>query len=140
MNFHAEVMCCALCGKPPENNGDGIECDTMACPMGWVARMTKGPWNRLQSGILAKTRRRDKGSDMRDRTTKSIPPWYALQLLAGGGCERLTAGACGDGPQYEADAPYGADRWCDACIAQAGVNWRTSEQTAPAEARPRDEA
>jgi hypothetical protein len=78
----------------------------------------------------------DEEEGMSDRTIKSIPPWYALQLIAGDGCERLSRGACGDDAQYEPDAPYGADRWCDACIAQAGVNWRGEEQIALAKGTP----
>ncbi len=44
----------------------------------------------------------------------------ALTLIAGEQCSTFTSGDCaGDG--RTPDAEYGADRWCDACIARAGL-------------------
>lgn len=55
---------------------------------------------------------------MRDQKTK------ALQLIAEGGCERVTrSGWCGDGVEdWSPYAEYLDDRWCNSCIAQAGLD------------------
>lgn len=45
----------------------------------------------------------------------------ALRLI-GGSCERFTRGRCSDEPNLSPYAQYGADRWCDACIACAGLD------------------
>lgn len=37
-------------------------------------------------------------------------------------CERLTQGSCISDPGLTVNAPYGADQWCDACIAHAALN------------------
>ncbi len=44
----------------------------------------------------------------------------ALRLI-GGDCERLTRGRCPDEPNWSPYAAYTADRWCDPCIARAGL-------------------
>lgn len=43
----------------------------------------------------------------------------ALKAIAGDKCMRLTSGNCWT--DYERDAEYLADRWCDACIAADGL-------------------
>jgi hypothetical protein len=44
----------------------------------------------------------------------------ALRLI-GGDCERFTQGLCSDEPKYSPYCEYTADRWCDPCIARAGL-------------------
>ncbi len=44
----------------------------------------------------------------------------ALRLI-GGDCERFTRGLCSDEPHLSPYAQYGAARWCDPCIARAGL-------------------
>ncbi len=44
----------------------------------------------------------------------------ALRLI-GGDCERLTRGLCPDEPNWSPYCEYTADRWCDPCIARAGL-------------------
>jgi hypothetical protein len=42
----------------------------------------------------------------------------ALRLIAGDRCERLTRGRCSDASSgYVRGARYGADAWCDGCVA-----------------------
>ena len=44
----------------------------------------------------------------------------ALRLI-GGDCAIYTRGLCSDGPPRSPYAKYGAERWCDPCIARAGL-------------------
>lgn len=50
----------------------------------------------------------------------------ALKLLEGyrdgRWCERFTQGSCIADPGLTVNAPYGADTWCDACVAHAALN------------------
>jgi hypothetical protein len=50
----------------------------------------------------------------------------ALRLIEkfrdGRWCERFTGGSCISDPGLTANAPYGADQWCDACVAHAALN------------------
>jgi hypothetical protein len=55
-NPHAEVMCCALCGRPPAHHGDGMtDCETESCGM-WGLSIWWRQWNRLQAAILERAR------------------------------------------------------------------------------------
>jgi hypothetical protein len=45
-----------------------------------------------------------------------------VALIAGDRCTSFTTGRCSEHPCRKPDAPYSADRWCDACIAQAALN------------------
>lgn len=54
----------------------------------------------------------------------AAPEMYdALRLIAGDSCSRLTSGpgSCWSQPAWTKDAPFTADRWCDACIARAAI-------------------
>ena len=44
--------------------------------------------------------------------------YEALELIARGGCENYTVKRCWDSPGRTKGAPYTADGWCNACIAQ----------------------
>lgn len=55
------------------------------------------------------------------------PVVEALRLIescsaSGRWCESFTSGSCSDDPSRTVTAPYGADRWCTACVAHAAVN------------------
>lgn len=47
----------------------------------------------------------------------------ALHLIAEESCDRLTSGpgSCWSQPTWSPEAEYGADRWCDGCIALAAL-------------------
>ena len=45
----------------------------------------------------------------------------ALRKVDAHGCTNLTAGRCSADPSRTSDSPYGATRWCDACIAAAAL-------------------
>lgn len=47
----------------------------------------------------------------------------ALALIDRNGCTRLTSGRCWD--NYTRAAKYGADQWCDACVAAAALEGRS---------------
>lgn len=44
----------------------------------------------------------------------------ALRLI-GTDCATYTRGTCSDEPNRSPYAKYGADQWCDPCIARAGL-------------------
>lgn len=52
---------------------------------------------------------------------REISARIALTIIAGDGCSSFTSGDC----RAERDplARYGADSWCDACVARAGLEW-----------------
>lgn len=53
---------------------------------------------------------------MRDQKTE------ALRLISEGGCENLTSGWCGEeGEERTPYAKYTSERWCNPCIARAGM-------------------
>lgn len=47
----------------------------------------------------------------------AAPLVEALKLIAGDRCENYTSGSCIGDRGRTKDAPYTAERWCDACIA-----------------------
>ncbi len=54
----------------------------------------------------------------------------ALRLIAGAGCENYTGGFdCMGNPDRSPYAEYTAGRWCDACIARAGLAGTLPEET-----------
>lgn len=48
---------------------------------------------------------------------------HLLELIAGEKCRKVTGGArCWTDPGSTPNFPWGADRWCDACIAQVALD------------------
>lgn len=59
---------------------------------------------------------------MNETVTKLRRARKALRLIAGIRCTNYTAGSCRDsGSGRTKGAYYGADKWCDACIATDGL-------------------
>lgn len=58
---------------------------------------------------------------------REISARVALTIIAGEKCSAFTSGDCRD--HRDPLARYGADKWCDACIARAGLEWLDRRET-----------